>query len=70
MHICQTFIYRSIYFLFFKNLYEIYHIYIACDFFKKANICSLFVFFFTSVSMFRMNRIFFSLVLSVTLKFK
>lgn len=36
MHICQTFIYRSIYFLFFKNLYEIYHIYIACDL-KKRN---------------------------------
>lgn len=31
MHICQTFIYISIYFLFSKNLYEIYHIYIACD---------------------------------------
>lgn len=41
MHISQTFIYRSIYFLFSKNLYEIYHIYIAHDFFLKKQIfCS------------------------------
>ena len=69
MHICQTFIYRSIYFLFFKNLYEIYHIYIACDLKKKANICNLFI--FTSVSTSRMDRIvIFFLFFSVTLKFK
>lgn len=62
MHICQTFIYRSIYFLIFKNLYENYHIYIACDWYKKqiflsfvhiysCRISGLFLYLFSSLSL-------------------